>query len=82
MAEATKLYRANWQICGLAEKDLFKDDTIKLTEEKAAPLVAVGALSAADGKPEAAPAPVPGEPASAVASDAPSILDTVQSATA
>ena len=50
MADLTNLYRANWRIAGLSKKELVAGDTVKLSDEDAAPLVTCGALSLADDK--------------------------------
>jgi hypothetical protein len=50
-----KQYRANWQIAGLTKKDLAAGDVIKLSEDDAAHLVKLGALSLADAEVAAEP---------------------------
>lgn len=71
---ADKKYRANWMIQGATKKDLQLGDEVVLSDDVAEPLVKLGALSVAGEKPVAVE-PAPGEPAGAVASDEPSILD-------
>jgi hypothetical protein len=76
---ADKEYRANWQIQGLTKKDLFEGDKVTLSEDAAAELVKIGALTLAGQKPVVVEL-AQGEPASAVASDVDASVTLAQSA--
>lgn len=73
---ADQNYRANWMIMGATKKPLLEGDEVRLSDEVAGPLLAAGALSLAGVPDVPASEPAAGEPASAVASDGPSIPDS------